>query len=80
MRSVLFLVVALAACATSSSSTPGKSASSEPRKICREETTTGSNISHTVCRTPEEAEAERRAAQSLHSDPRPTSPDPFTHN
>lgn len=69
MRFVLFaLALGSAACASGPSATPDNASpqaagGAKPRKVCKEEATTGSNISHIVCRTPEEAERDREGAQ-----------------
>jgi hypothetical protein len=66
----LLLGIALAACASGSSSrsttTTTTTASAENTElVCREETPTGTSISRQVCRTPQQIEDERRAAEEL---------------
>jgi hypothetical protein len=66
-----FLGIALAACApstgqgptTSNAATAGND--SDPNVVCREETPTGSSISRKVCRTPEQIEEDRKAAEDM---------------
>lgn len=64
----LLLGIALAACASGSSqrsntTTTANAESSE--LVCREETPTGTSISRQVCRTPQQIEDDRRAAEEL---------------
>jgi hypothetical protein len=75
MRSVLLaLVLGLAACASGPSATPNNSAAQagsggKPRQICKEEATTGSNITHMVCRSPEQVDEDRDSAQTWRRQP-----------
>jgi len=69
-RSLLAAVLALAACGPGSTQGPHAShaasgSTSDPTLICKEETPTGSHFSHEVCRTPEQIEDDRKAADDL---------------
>jgi hypothetical protein len=70
MRTLLLAAaLGLSACAGSQGQTandPGNGA----RKVCTQETTTGTNINHVVCRTQQQTEDERKAAQDLAAPPR----------
>jgi hypothetical protein len=62
----LLLGIALAACAPGSGQGPNTTtAGTSSHMICREETPTGTSISRTVCRTPEQMEDDRRNAEEL---------------
>jgi len=52
----------------------GVEAGPGPDMECHEETKTGSSISHQVCRTKEQAADDRRGAQDMLNQPRPTPP------
>jgi len=75
------MALGFAACApaakgpTTNTTASGTDSGAAP-KICREETTTGSNIPRMVCRTPEEADDQRDAARAWHSQPRTAPPPP----
>jgi len=79
-RVLLALALGLAACApaskgpTTNSTASAGAGSGAPRQICKEETVTGSNVPHTVCRTSEEADDEREAARTWHSAPHAAPP------
>jgi hypothetical protein len=71
----LVLGIALAACASNSgqgptTNTPTASGDeTSSNLVCREETPTGSSISRRVCRTPEQMEDDRRAAEEMLRNP-----------
>lgn len=46
--------------------TPPTSEAAEDEPVCREESVTGSAITRTVCRTPEEIKRDRQNAQDFH--------------
>jgi len=56
-------LILLSACAGKPTGSDGQTASNNSGKICRYEKTTGSNIGTKICRTPAQAEAERKAAK-----------------
>jgi nicotinamide mononucleotide (NMN) deamidase PncC len=61
---LLAAALGLSACAGSQGQTandPGNGTG----KVCTQEANTGTNISHTVCRTQQQTEDERKAAQDL---------------
>ena len=79
MRPLLLgTALALAACTAGSGQRPtsnrAHAGTSDSTLICKEETPTGSSISREVCRTPEQIEADRKAADDLfrQSNSRPT--------
>jgi hypothetical protein len=65
----LLLGIALAACAPfpepQAPTTTTTTTADGTTLICREEVPTGTNFSRTVCRTPQQMEDERRAAEEL---------------
>jgi len=74
MRALLLGTLALLAlgasggCTTGSGQGPTSSnaqAGKSDRMVCRQETPTGSSISREVCRTPEQIEADRKAADDM---------------
>jgi hypothetical protein len=67
-RTLLAAVLVLAACGSGSTQGPNANhagTGSGSGLICKEETPTGSHFSHEVCRTPEQVEEERKAAEDL---------------
>lgn len=67
MRTIL-LATALGLVACAGPQKPNEpSGPNEPgdRKICTQEATTGSNINHTVCRSAQQKEDERKAGQEF---------------
>lgn len=70
-RALVTAVLVLAACAASSPQGPTPHQASSRRSeadaglICRDETPTGTNFTHRVCRTPEEIEKQRQEAEEL---------------
>jgi hypothetical protein len=69
MRALLLgTALALAACTSGSGQGPTSSTAQAGRSdkmICRMEQPTGSSISREVCRTPEQMEADRKAADDM---------------
>jgi len=69
-RTLLAAVLVLAACGSGSTQGPNahhaaSGSGSGSNLICKEETQIGSHFSHEVCRTPEQVEDERKAAEEL---------------
>jgi len=64
-------------CAAGSSQSPGakntSSSSDDSDVVCHPEASTGTNISHTVCRSREQRDADRKAAEDFTQRPRPAS-------
>jgi hypothetical protein len=77
MRALLFgIALALAACTSGSGQGPTSNtaqAGKSDKMICKVEQPTGSSISREVCRTPEQVEADRKAADDMfrHANSRP---------
>jgi hypothetical protein len=75
---MLASVLGLAACATGPHGSTANTAaapeagSGASRKVCKEETTTGSNVPRMVCRTQEQADDQRDAARNWHNTARPS--------
>ncbi len=79
---LLSLLLASTGCAGARSASSGTAAptadksavastTAKPKVICRTEKPLGSNIARTICRSPEEIEAERQAAQdAIHNAPK----------
>jgi hypothetical protein len=68
MRIILLATaLALSACAGSQgkSSNAPEAKTGNSREVCTQEANTGTNINHTVCRTVQEQQDERKAAQDL---------------
>jgi hypothetical protein len=68
MRTILLATaLALSACAGSQgkSSNAPATATGNSREVCTQEANTGTNINHTVCRTVQEQQDQRKAAQDL---------------
>ena len=69
MRALLLgTALALAACTSGSGQGPTSNNAHAGRSdgmICREERPTGSSISREICRTPEQMEADRKAADDM---------------
>ena len=66
MRTVLLATaLALSACAGSQGKSSNAPATGSSREVCTQEANTGTNINHTVCRTVQEQQDERKAAQDL---------------
>ena len=70
MRALLLgTALALAACTAGSGQGPtsrnAQAGKSDSKLICKEEVPTGSSISREVCRTPEQIEADRKAADDM---------------
>jgi hypothetical protein len=69
-RTLLAAVLVFAACGCGSTQGPkpnhaASGSGPDSNLICTEETPTGSHLSHEVCRTPEQIEDERKAAEEL---------------
>lgn len=70
MRALLLgTALALAACTAGSGQAPtsnnAQAGKSDSKLICKQEQPTGSSISREVCRTPEQMEADRKAADDM---------------
>jgi hypothetical protein len=79
MSRIAVFVIVLAACAASqeqrtttlgppSATEPAAAEPAEDDEVCTEERTTGTMITHTVCRSRAQIEQERRAAEQLRRD------------
>ncbi|HSS00183.1 MAG TPA: hypothetical protein VLM79_24165 [Kofleriaceae bacterium] len=70
LGATLGAALSLAACAENTGQAPtSKNATAsgkpEPRMVCHEEASTGSLFTHTVCRSPEQVEADRNQSQDF---------------
>jgi hypothetical protein len=75
MRSIVFaLALGAAACGSSTQNSNKTTMAKDPndQMVCKQEATTGTNITHTVCRSQAEIDEERQGAQNFYQDPRAT--------
>ena len=73
MKSVVFVCLVLAGCATTNKNGPAAgTVQADDNMVCHEESDTGSMFSHTVCKPREQAQQETDGARRLLQAPKPT--------